>query len=125
VDPGLVKNNERVRLPRSIGVAQVDLHPRLTADPAQVDDLPPVVRQALLLKVKPALLADPFWGDRIARDRWPKRFQDLPNLFRFELPSAHRGVYSVMTHPGLIREIRIVWLGDHKRYDRLFGYSTS
>lgn len=58
---------------------------------------------------------DPFWGDRIRPDRWPKRFKKLPNLFRFELPDAYRGVYSVLTHPGRDREIRIVWLGNHKR----------
>jgi hypothetical protein len=103
----------------------VDVPTRLTADAKQVARLPKGVQAALRSKVKPNLLDDPFWGDRIRRSLWPKQFRDLPNLFRFELPDAHRGVYSVLTYPGREREIRIVWLGNHKRYDRLFGYSTS
>ncbi len=51
--------------------------------------------------------------------------QPLPCLFRCELPQAYRCVYCVLTLPGSEREIRIVWLGSHKRYDRLFGYATS
>jgi hypothetical protein len=103
----------------------VDAPTRVTAESQQVDRLPAPAQTALRNKVKHALLADPFWGDRIRRELWPKEFRHLPNLFRFELPDAHRGVYSVLTHPGREREIRIVWLGSHKRYDRLFGYSTS
>lgn len=98
---------------------------RLTADAKQAAKLPEAVQTGLRSKVKPELLADPFWGDRIRRELWPKRFKHLPNLFRFELPNAHRGVYSVLTYPGQPREIRVVWLGNHKQYDRLSGYSTS
>lgn len=103
----------------------MDVPTRLTADSKQVARLPDLVQSVLRSKVKPALLADPFWGDRIRRNLWPKQFRELPNLFRFELPDAHRGVYSVLTYPGNEREVRIVWLGNHKQYDRLFGYSTS
>ena len=83
------------------------------------------MKKLLLTQMKPALEKDPFLGDRITRKLWPKPFRALPNLFRFELPQAHRGVYTVLTHPGRAREVRIVWLGNHKKYDRLFGYSTS
>lgn len=103
----------------------MDVPTRLTAEARQVAALPEAVQVTLRNKLKPELLADPFRGDRIRRNLWPKRFRHLPNLFRFELPGAHRGVYSVLTYPGQQREIRIVWLGNHKRYDRLFGYSTS
>lgn len=103
----------------------MDVPTRLTADAKEVGKLPDAAQDALRSRLKPALLADPFSGDRIRRELWPKRFRHLPNLFRFELPEAHRGVYSVLTHPGRGREIRIVWLGNHKRYDRLFGYKTS
>lgn len=103
----------------------MDVPTRITADARDVAKLPIVVQTALRKKVKPLLLADPFWGDRIRRSLWPKQFRDLPNLFRFELPDAHRGVYSILSYPGREREIRIVWLGNHKRYDRLFDYSTS
>jgi hypothetical protein len=97
----------------------------VTADPKQVLMLPPSAEKALKERIKPALERDPFHGDRLRRDLWPKRFRGFPNLFRFELPGAHRGVYSVLTHPGRNREVRILWLGNHKQYDRLFGYSTS
>jgi len=103
----------------------VDSPTRITVDSKQVDKLPDTAQSALRKKVKPALVADPFWGDKIRRELWPKRYKHLPNLFRFELPDAHRGVYSALTYPGQPREIRIVWLGNHKQYDRLFGYHTS
>lgn len=103
----------------------MDLPTRVTADPKQVRALPASVQDALRQQIKPALLGDPFCGDKIARRLWPQRFRGSPNLFRLELPEAHRGVYTVLTHPGLDREVRIVWLGNHKKYDRLFGYSTS
>ena len=103
----------------------MDSPTRITVDSKQADKLPDTVQNALRKKVKPALVADPFWGDKIRRELWPKRYKHLPNLFRFELPDAHRGVYSALTYPGQPREIRIVWLGNHKQYDRLFGYHTS
>lgn len=103
----------------------MDAPTRLTADPKQVNALPPRVRKALSTELKPALLKDPFHGDRIKQELWPKRFRTLPNLFCFELPDACRGVYAVLTHPGREREVRIVWLGDHEKHDRLLGYSTS
>jgi hypothetical protein len=76
-----------------------------------------------LRELRPRLLADPFLGDRIPRDRVPHRFRDLPNLFRLELPGAWRALYTIATRPGRVELIRVVWIGDHKRYDRLFGYS--
>lgn len=103
----------------------MDVPTFVTADPRDVEKLPGDVAQALREKLKPALELDPFYGDRIAREKWPKQFRRFTNLFRFELPRAHRGVYTVLTYPGKPREVRIVWLGNHKKYDRLFGYSTS
>lgn len=91
-------------------------------DEKQVAKLPHESQRALKKRVKAALLDDPFWGDKIRKELWPKQFRKLPNLFRFELPDAHRGVYSVLTFPGRPREIRIVWLGNHQQYNRLFGY---
>lgn len=103
----------------------MDTPTRITADGKQVAKLPAIVQDNLRTKVKPTLLSDPFWGDRSRKNLWPKRFRALPNLFRFELPESHRGVYSVLTYPGQEREIRIVWLGSHEQYDRLFGYLIS
>lgn len=75
----------------------MDGAPRITADTKQVPMLPEVVQADLRKKAKPELLADPFWGDRIRSELWPKRFKHLPNLFRFEPSDAHRAVYSVLT----------------------------
>lgn len=58
---------------------------RRPADAQQVRRLSKEVQAELRTKVKPALLGAPFWGDRIRRTLWPKRFQHLPNLFHFEL----------------------------------------
>jgi len=63
-----------------------------------------------------------FLGDRISRRLIPRRFQDLPNLFRLELPQGWRALYTVASRPGFGSQIRVVWIGDHTRYNRLFGY---
>lgn len=69
------------------------------------------------------LREEPFLGDRIPRKRMPKPFRGLPNLFRLELPGGWRALYTVASRPTVGTQIRIVWIGDHRRYDRLPGYS--
>lgn len=103
----------------------MDVPSFVSADPNDVEKLPARVKDALQGGVKGRLEKDPFAGDRIRRELWPKRFRGLANLFRIELPEAYRAVYTVLTFPGRPREVRIVWVGNHKRYDRLFGYATS
>ena len=68
------------------------------------------------------LAEEPYLGDRIPRGRVPRVFEGLPNLYRLELPGGWRALYAVVTHPAEGREVKIVWIGDHARYDRLFGY---
>lgn len=75
--------------------------------------------------MKRSLEADPFAGDRVPRDRWPPLYREMENLFRLALPDGFRAVYTILAYPGRNREVRVLWLGDHKKYDRLFGYSTS
>lgn len=75
-----------------------------------------------LRKLAERLKAEPFVGDRIGRDLVPDRYAGLPNLFRLALPGGWRALYTVATSPGGGREVRIVWVGDHDAYDRLFGY---
>lgn len=94
----------------------------VTADPKQVAKLPSEIQDRLRRIVKPRLESNPQFGDRIRRRQWPKRFRDLPNLRRVAIGGKHRALYAVLTYPGRPREIRIVWLGDHASYDRLFGY---
>ncbi len=65
---------------------------------------------------------EPSLGERVRSRRIPRVFRDLPNLYRLELPDGWRALYSVVTHPSEGREVKIVWVGDHARYDRLFGY---
>lgn len=64
----------------------------------------------------------PMLGKRIKRRQIPRRFKELPNLFRLTLPDGWRLLYTLASHPGFGAEIHIMWVGDHTSYDRLFGY---
>lgn len=75
-----------------------------------------------LRSVAKRLRDEPFLGDRIRRSQIPKKMRDLPNLFRIELPGAWRALYTVASYPGKGTVVRFIWIGDHKRYDRLFQY---
>lgn len=93
----------------------------VTVDEAEFARAP--AAQARKLRALAKQLRDrPFLGNRIRREQFPKRFTRLPNLFRLELPDGWRALYTVATHPAARREIRIVFVGDPRRYDRLFGY---
>lgn len=69
-----------------------------------------------------ALGSDPTRGQRLPRERVPARFSNEPNLWRAELPGGWRALYKVTTNRSGERTVRIVWVGDHRAYDRLFGY---
>jgi hypothetical protein len=72
------------------------------------------------------LAVDTGLGEAIPRDRWPRRFRDHPNLSRLELVHAHRALYSVYYDAAIDQhKVVIEWIGNHKEYDALFGYSTS
>ena len=60
-----------------------------TASKADVQLLKSVQRALDLLK------ANPFSGDNVKRDVWPKEFDNLPNLFRMELSQFWRLLYYV------------------------------
>jgi hypothetical protein len=68
------------------------------------------------------LREEPFVGDRIRRELVPAPFRHLPNLYRLELPDGWRALYAVTTNEVTGDAVRIVWIGDHKRYERLFGF---
>ena len=79
-----------------------------------------------LLARRDFLLADPGWGEPVPRSRIPRQFRELPNLYLVpELPHRFRALYSVLRRPGTPVHVVIEWIGDHKEYDRLFGYRTS
>lgn len=68
------------------------------------------------------LRVEGYLGERIPRTRFPPRFRGLENLFRLELPDGWRALYTVVSRRDQTRIVRILWIGDHQRYDRLFGY---
>lgn len=73
----------------------------------------------------PALAADTTLGEAISRDRWPRQFRDHANLNRLELAHAYRALYSVYYDSELDKhKVVIEWVGSHKEYDTLFGYSS-
>ena len=75
------------------------------------------------------LKEDAFVGDQIPKDRIPLELatrssisSPLTNAWRFELPFAYRGVYTVQSAPGVGTVVLILEILSHKDYDRLFGY---
>ncbi len=75
------------------------------------------------------LRQDVFAGDQIPKGRIPPQLatrsglpSPLTNAWRFELPLAFRGVYTVQSAPGIGTVVLIVEILSHKEYDRLFGY---
>ncbi len=65
---------------------------------------------------------DPTRGDHISLKLVPDSFSGLRNLWRAELPGAWRALYTIAGYPSRDLRVVIVWVGDHKAYDRLFGY---
>ncbi len=75
------------------------------------------------------LKQDVFAGDQIPKDRIPLQLatrSGLPipvgNAWRFELPLAYRGIYTVQSAPGVDTVVLVLEIFSHKEYDRLFGY---
>ena len=75
------------------------------------------------------LKQDAFAGDQIPKDRIPNHLATrsglpsaLTNAWRFELPLAYRGVYSVQSAPGVGTMVLILEILSHREYNRLFGY---
>jgi len=76
------------------------------------------------------LKQDIFAGDQIPKARIPTSLatrsglppSSLTNTWRFELPLAYRGVYTVQSAPGVGTMVLVLEILSHKEYDRLFGY---
>ena len=76
------------------------------------------------------LKADVFAGNQIPKDRIPSALaprNGLPgppsNAWRFELPGAYRGIYTVQPSETGRPLVFVLEILSHKEYDRLFGYS--
>ena len=80
------------------------------------------LQRRALRELAKRLRLEPFLGGRVARHLLPKEFRGLPNLFRLELPDGWRALYTVASNPSEGTQVRVVWIGSHSRYDRLFGY---
>lgn len=74
-------------------------------------------------RVADRLRKNPSRGQRIATARIPAMFGPLGNLWRMAMPGGWRMLYSLSTARDGASLVRIVWVGDHRAYDRLFGYS--
>ncbi len=85
--------------------------------PAKTDvQLLKSIRRALDL-----LRINPFIGQPIQNNLWPKEFENLPNLFRLELAQFWRLLYYVTGDE--VKIISVVFdIGDHNRYNKIFGY---
>ena len=95
----------------------------VSVDDDEWADTPQLQREALKraaarLRTEPTRV-----GDRIQADRIPKRFRVYSNLYRLTLPEGWRALYAIRVRKDVPPGVRIVFVGDHKRYDRLFGYS--
>ncbi|MHB8604471.1 MAG: hypothetical protein ACYDCK_04380 [Thermoplasmatota archaeon] len=94
----------------------------LAVDEAEWRATPPLQRTAIRrgaerLKSTPSTV-----GERIRAEQIPKRFRAYGNLYRLALPDGWRALYTIRVRKDVPPGVRIVFIGTHKRYDRLFGY---
>ncbi len=67
------------------------------------------------------LKTQPFIGEPVPHDLWPKEFSTFPNLFRMELSQFWRLLYYVTGDE--VRVISVIFeIGPHSQYDKIFGY---
>ncbi len=85
---------------------------------------PPKTDTQLLKSIERALnllKTNPFAGDNVKKDLWPKEFINLPNLFRMELSQFWRLLYYIAGDE--VKVISVVFeICEHKHYDKIFGY---
>lgn len=69
---------------------------------------------------------DPTLGDQIHRRLIPASLDPIlreKNLWRLPLPEGWRALYSIQAGPEGATMILFLFIGTHKQYDRLMGYS--
>ena len=76
-----------------------------------------------LVRSARTLRNDPFAGAQVPKDRFPRAFRAHDNLWKLDLPGAFRAVYSVLGRPSGGVRVAVEWIGDHREYERLFGYA--
>lgn len=89
------------------------------------------IRKGLPTSVEPAwedlkarLRRDPRFVAPDKRTTWRKAFKDIPNHRHADLPNAWRAAWTIYSVDGGER-VTVIFLGSHKEYDRLYGFSTS
>ena len=69
------------------------------------------------------LKINPFAGDPLSHNLWPREFEKLPNLFRIELSQFWRLLYYVTGDE--VKIISVVFeICDHLHYNKIFGYKN-
>lgn len=77
-------------------------------------------------ELKEKLRQDPRFVKPDKREIWSKAFRNIPNHRHANLPLAWRACWTIQNIGGGQRErVTVLFLGTHKKYDRLYGFSTS
>jgi Txe/YoeB family toxin of Txe-Axe toxin-antitoxin module len=81
--------------------------------------------QEQLTKAFKNLQEDAFCGIQIPKHLIPKeytkRFGNITNLWKYNLPDAWRLIYTVKNNKVSVLSVLLEWM-DHKNYERRFGY---
>ena len=124
-----MKLKDKERIVKVIGHADValkKLEENVNALEAQ-GKTPPKPDSQLLKSIYHALdllKINPFAGNSVPHDLWPKELENLPNLFRMELSQFWRLLYYVTGDE--VKVISVVFeLCDHDNYNKLFGYKKN
>ena len=70
------------------------------------------------------LKQNPMCGKRIPKKLWPREYSvkyGITNLWKYDLPSAWRLVYTIQTDEIMILSVIIEWFS-HKEYEKRFSY---
>lgn len=76
--------------------------------------------------LKDQLRQDPRFVRPDKREIWKKAFPAIPNHRHDDLPGAWRVSWTIQNIDSGSRErVTVLFVGTHKEYDRLYGFSTS
>lgn len=67
---------------------------------------------------------DPMCGVKIPRKLWPRGYiktYQIVNLWKYDLPSCWRLIYSILEDKLMILNLILEWF-PHKEYEKIFGY---
>lgn len=70
------------------------------------------------------LKINPLKGDKIEKDRWPKKYikeHNINNLFRYPLHEGYRLIYTLVSDSQSTTSV-ILEAMDHPTYEKRFGY---